>query len=108
MLRDESFNARCCLSRSIWCVTGSYSAKVPKSFFALVHMEFVRRIVENKFDDQEERKVDKRDDGEQREENGRVEESHNKHMTTWRWFVTHDVRTTNTRLEPRMTLCIRE
>ena len=46
---------------------------------------------------QKERQDDKREDGEQREDSGVVEESQNKHMR-----MTHDVRTTNTRLEPRM------
>ena len=39
-------------------------------------------------------RIDKRRDGEQREESGAVEESQNKQMR-----MTHDVRTTNTRLE---------
>ena len=62
-----------------------------------MHTEFVHHIVEDEVDGQEEGQDDKREDGEQREESGVVEESHNKHMR-----MTHDVRTTNTHLEPRM------
>ena len=65
------------------------------SSLAGVHREFVRHILE--VDGQEEGQDDKREDGQQREESGVVEESQNKHMK-----MTHDVRKTNTRLEPRM------
>ena len=63
-----------------------------------MHREFVHHILEDEVDGQEERKDDKREDGEQREESGVVEESQNEHMR-----MTHDARTTNTRLEPRAT-----
>ena len=56
--------------------------------------------MEDEVDGQEEGQHDKREDGEQREESGVVEENQNKHMR-----MTHDVRTTNTQLEPRM--CVR-
>ena len=62
-----------------------------------MHREFVHLIVEDEVDGQEEGQDDEREDGERREESGVVEESQNQHMT-----VTHDARTTNTRLEPRM------
>ena len=78
-------------------VRGSYSARVPKSSLARVHREFVHHIVEDEVEGLEEGQDDKREDGEQREESGKVEESPKKHMKT-----THDVRTTNTQLEPRM------
>ena len=62
-----------------------------------MHREFVHHIVEDEVDGQEEGQDDKREDGEQREESGVVEESQNKHMK-----MTLDVRTTNTHLEPSM------
>ena len=68
-----------------------------RSSLAEVHREFVHHIVEDEVDGQEEGQDDKREDGEQREESGVVEESQNKHMK-----MTLDVRTTNTHLEPRM------
>ena len=75
----------------------SYSARVPRSSLARVHREVVHHILEDEVDGQEERQDDKREDGQQREESGVVEESQNKHMR-----MTHDARTTNTRHEPRM------
>ena len=62
-----------------------------------MHTEFVHHIVEDEVDGQEEGQDDKREDGEQREESGVVEESQNKHMK-----MTLHVRTTNTHLEPSM------
>ena len=62
-----------------------------------MHRAFVRHILEDEVDGQEEGQDDKREDGQQREDSGAVEESQNTHMK-----MTHDVRTTNTRLEPRM------
>ena len=62
-------------------VRGSYSARVPRSSLARVHREFVHHIVEDEVDGQEEGQDDKREDGEQREESGVVEESQNKHMS---------------------------
>ena len=67
------------------------------SSLAGVHREFVRHILEDEVDGQEEGQDEKREDGQQTEESGVVEESQNKHMK-----MTHDVRKTNTRLEPRM------
>ena len=55
-----------------------------------MHREFVHHILEDEVDGQEEGQDDKR-------EGGVVVESENKHMR-----MTHDARTTNTRLEPRM------
>ena len=66
------------------CVRGSYSARVPRSSLARVHREFVHHIVEDEVDGQEEGQDDKREDGQQREESGVVEESQNKHMSTRR------------------------
>ena len=62
-------------------VRGSYSARVPRSSLARVHREFVHHILEDEVDGQEEGQDDKREDGEQREESGVVEESQNKHMS---------------------------
>ena len=70
---------------------------MPRFSLARVRREFVHHIVEDEVDGQEERQDGKREDGEQREEIGVVEESQNKHMK-----MTHDARTTNARLEPRM------
>ena len=76
-------------------VRGSCSARVPRS--SLAEEGMCHHIVEDEVDGQEERQDDKREDGEQREESGLVEESQNKHMR-----MTHGVRTPHTRLEPRM------
>ena len=65
-------------------VRGSYSARVPRSSLAKVHWEFVHHIVEDEVDGQEEGQDDKREDGQQREENAVVAESQNKHMSAWR------------------------
>ena len=46
-----------------------------------MHREFVHHIVEDDVDGQEEGQDDKRANGEQREENGVVEESQNRHMS---------------------------
>ena len=46
--------------------------------------ELVHQIVEDEVDGQEEGQDDKREDGQQREESGVVEESQNKHMSAWR------------------------
>ena len=70
---------------------------MPRSSFAGVHREFVHHILEDEVEGQKEGQDDKREDGERREGSGVVEESQNKHMR-----MTHDARTTNTRLEPRM------
>ena len=58
--------------------------RVPRSSLARVHRVFVHHIVEDEVDGQEEGQDDKREDGEQREESGVVEESQNKHMSAWR------------------------
>ena len=58
---------------------GSNSARVSRSQLARVHREIVIYIVEDEVDGQEEGQDDQREDD-----------------------VTHDVRTANTRLEPRM------
>ena len=44
----------------------------------------------------------KRADGQQREENGEVEENQTHNMSAWRWHMECDVRTPNLRLEPRV------
>ena len=62
-----------------------------------MHKEFAHHIVEDEADGQEEGQDDKREEGQQREESGVVEESQNEHMR-----MTHGARTTNTRLEPLM------
>ena len=63
---------------------GSYSARVPRSPLARVHSEFVHHIVEDEVDGQEERQDDKREDGQQREESGEVEENQTHNMSAWR------------------------
>ena len=73
---------------------------MPRSSLARVQREFVHHIVEDEVDGQEEGQDDKREDGQQREESGVVEESQNKHMK-----MTRDARTTNTRLEPHVCAC---
>ena len=65
-----------------------YSARVPRSSLAGVHREFVHHIVEEA-DGQEEGQDDKREDGQQREENGVVEESQNKQHE--RMEMTHEM-----------------
>ena len=73
-------------------VRGSYSARVPKSSLASVHREFVHHILEDEVDGQEEGQDDKREDGQQREESGVVEESEQTHEDdTW---CAHDKHTT--------------
>ena len=49
--------------------------KVPRSPLARVHRKFVHHILEGEVDGQEEGHDDKREDGEQKKENGVVEES---------------------------------
>ena len=66
-----------------------------------MHREFVRHILEDEVDGQEQGQDDKREDGEQREESGAVEESQNQHMR-----MTHDARTTNTLLELKPRRCV--
>ena len=53
---------------------GSYSARVPRSSLAEVHREFVHHILEDEVDGQKEGQGDKREDGEEGEESGVVEE----------------------------------
>ena len=55
-------------------VRGSNSARVPRSSLAEVHREFV----------QEERQDDGREDRQQREESGEVEENQTHNMSAWR------------------------
>ena len=62
---------------------GSYSARVPRSSLAEVHKEFIHHIVEDEVDSQEERQDDKREDGQQREESGEVEENQTHNMSAW-------------------------
>ena len=59
----------------------------------------IAEVLEDEVDGQEEGQDDKREDGQQRQENGVVEESEQAHGSM---EMTHDARTTNTRLEPRM------
>ena len=100
----SQFFIHCCLCCGyLHCVRGSYSARVPRSSSAGVHKEFVHHIVDDEVDGQEQGQDDKREDGQQREESGEVVEGQNKHMR-----MTHDVRTTNTRVEPRMCVSISE
>ena len=77
-VRDTSIQA---LHECALVVRGSYSARVPRSSSGRVHREFVHHILEDEVDGQEEGQDDKREDGEQREESGVVEESQNKHMS---------------------------
>ena len=63
---------------------GSYSARVPRSSLAEVHREFVHHIVEDEVDGQKERQDDRREDGQQGEECGEVEENQTHYMSAWR------------------------
>ena len=61
---------------------GSYSARVPRSSLAEVHKEFIHHILEDEVDGQKEGQGDKREDDEEGEESGVVEERairHNAH-----------------------------
>ena len=61
---------------------GSCSASVPRSSLAEVHREFVHHILEDEVDRQKEGPGEKREDGEEGEENGVTEERairHNAH-----------------------------
>ena len=62
----------------------SYSARVPRSSSAEMHREFVHHIVEDEIDGQEERQDERREDGQQREESGEVEENQTHNMSAWR------------------------
>ena len=62
-------------------MSGWYSARVPRSSLAEVHREFVHHIVEEEEDGQEERQVDRREDGQQGEESGEVEENQTHNMS---------------------------
>ena len=57
---------------------------MPRSSLAEVHTEFVHHIVEDEVDGQEERQGDKREDIQQREECGEVEENQTHNMSAWR------------------------
>ena len=63
---------------------GSYSARVPRSSSAEVHREFVHHTVGDEVDGQEERQDNRREDRQQREENGEVEENQTHNMSAWR------------------------
>ena len=56
-------------------VRGSYSARVPRSSIAEVHREV---------DGQKEGQDDKREDRQQREESGELEENQTHNMSAWR------------------------
>ena len=60
---------------------GSYSARVPRSPLAEVRREFVHHIVEDEVDGLEERQDDWREDRQQREESGEVEENQTHNMS---------------------------
>ena len=68
---------------------GSHSARVPKSSLAEVHREFVHHILEDEVELQKEGHGDKREDGEEGEENVVVEERtirHNDHNAHEAWM----------------------
>ena len=68
---------------------GSYSARLPRSSLAEVHREFVHHILEDEVDGQKEGQGDNREDGEEREESGVVEERairHNDHNAHEAWM----------------------
>ena len=65
-------------------VRGSYSARVPRSSLVEVHRKFVQHIVEEEADGQEDRQDDWREDRQQREESGEVEENQTHNMSAWR------------------------
>ena len=62
-------------------VRGSYSARVPRSSFAEVHRKFVHHIVEDEVDGQGERQDEKREERQQRDESGVVEEKQTYNMS---------------------------
>ena len=61
---------------------GSYSARVPRSSLAEVHREFAHHILGDEVDGQKEGEGDKREDGEEGEENGVVEQRERSDTTT--------------------------
>ena len=65
-------------------VRGSYSARVPRSSFGRVRREFIHHMMEDEVDGQEERLDDRREDRQQREESGEVEENQTHNMNAWR------------------------
>ena len=91
-------------------VRGSYSAESAKVLIS----ESARGILsttsmEDEVDGQEEGQDDKREDGQQREESGIVEENQTHNINAWRWLMTHDARTPNLRLEPWATqVCVNQ
>ena len=78
LLKANSCNVHCASCERV--VLGK-SAKVPS---ARVRKEFVRHIVEDEVDGQEERQDDKREDGQQREQSGVNEENQTHNMSAWR------------------------
>ena len=54
---------------------------MPRSSLAGVHREFVHHIVVDEVDGHEEKQDDKREDGQQREESGEVEENQTHNMS---------------------------
>ena len=69
--RAASLTVDCCTASNCERVVLGKSA----TSLAGVHMEFVHHIVEDEVDGQEERQDDKREDGQQREESGEVDEN---------------------------------
>ena len=68
---------------------GSYSARVPRSSLADVHRDVVYHILEDEVDGQKEGQCDKKEDGQEGEENGVVEEGairHNDHNAHEAWM----------------------
>ena len=66
--------------RSLCCVRGSYSARVPRSSLAEVHREFVHHILEDEVDGQKEGQGEKRENGEERSVVEKIRQTHQMNM----------------------------
>ena len=76
--------------------------KVPRSSLAEVHREFVHHILEDEVDGQKEGQGDKREDGEEGEESGVVEEENNQTGHT-RWHMKHEMEWVR---DPKLEPCV--
>ena len=57
---------------------------MPDSSFAEVHREFVHHIVADEADGQEEKQANRREDRQQEEESGEVEQNQTHNTSAWR------------------------
>ena len=74
-------------------VRGPYSEREPRSSLVALHREFFHHILEDEVDGLKDRQGDKREDGQQEEESGEVEEYQTHNTSAWRWLTECDVRT---------------